>query len=87
MIPLTLQDLSVTLVAAAAALVFVRRLIGPGRGRGAKRSCPSCAPSRADKGAAAQPVVFVRPLGSRPANGPPSGESHRNSCPPQGNRA
>lgn len=40
--PLTLQDLAVTAAAAGAAAVFLYRLIGSRRRRGAGPSCPSC---------------------------------------------
>ena len=86
--PLALQDLLVTVVAAAAALVFVRRLLGSKRAsRG--RSCPSCAPPRAQGEARTHPLVLFR--GARTAPAAPPAQTSRadteNTCTTQGHRA
>jgi hypothetical protein len=67
MMAFTVQDIAVTLVALAAAAGFVRRLIGPRRGRATAHcpqcsSGPGCAVSPVNAGAPqTHPLVLVRP--------------------------
>jgi hypothetical protein len=72
--PFALQDLLVSLVAAAAALVFVRRFMGSMRAPGS-RSCPSCASPPAEGGARTHPLVLMRP--PRTATAAPPAETSR----------